>query len=127
MMKVWPSAIARVAEEVADMQKIANAEGAKITIMPWDYRFYAEKVRKAKFDLDQAELKPYFELENMIQASYWAANKLYGFTFTEVTGQGAGVRTQRPRLGSRGTANVALSACSTATISPAPASARAPG
>jgi peptidyl-dipeptidase Dcp len=106
MMKVWPSAIARVAEEVADMQQIANAEGAKFDIMPWDYRFYAEKVRKAKFDLDQAELKPYFELENMIQASYWAANKLYGFTFTEVTGKvpvfAPNVRVWEVRDGKRG-------------------------
>jgi peptidyl-dipeptidase Dcp len=106
MMKVWPSAIARVAEEVADMQKIADADGAKITIEPWDYRFYAEKVRKAKFDLDQAELKPYFELENMIQASYWAANKLYGFTFTEITGQvpvfAPNVRVWEVRDGKRG-------------------------
>jgi peptidyl-dipeptidase Dcp len=106
MMKVWPSAIARVAEEVADMQKIADAEGAKITIEPWDYRFYAEKVRKARYDLDQAELKPYFELENMIQASYWAANKLYGFTFTEVTGKvpvfAPNVRVWEVRDGKRG-------------------------
>ena len=106
MMKVWPSAIARVAEEVADMQKIADSEGAKFDIMPWDYRFYAEKVRKAKFDLDQAELKPYFELENMIQASYWAANKLYGFTFTEVTGKvpvfAPNVRVWEVRDGKRG-------------------------
>jgi peptidyl-dipeptidase Dcp len=106
MMKVWPSAIARVAEEVDDMQKVADAEGAKITIMPWDYRFYAEKVRKAKYDLDQAELKPYFELENMIQASYWAANKLYGFTFTEITGKvpvfAPNVRVWEVRDGKRG-------------------------
>jgi peptidyl-dipeptidase Dcp len=106
MMKVWPSAIARVAEEVADMQKIADSEGAKITIEPWDYRFYAEKVRKARYDLDQAELKPYFELENMIQASYWAANKLYGFTFTEVTGKvpvfAPNVRVWEVRDGKRG-------------------------
>ncbi len=87
MMRVWPAAIARVGEEVADMQKIADAEKAGITIAPWDYRFYAEKVRKARYDLDQAELKPYFALENMIEASYWAAGKLYGFTFTEVTGK----------------------------------------
>ena len=55
MMKVWPAAVARVKEEVADMQAIANADG--ITIEPWDYRFYAEKVRKAKYDLDQEAIK----------------------------------------------------------------------
>ena len=91
MMRVWPAAIARVREEVRDMQAIADADsrkgdGQKITIEPWDYRFYQEKVRKARYDLDQAELKPYFELENMIQASYWAANRLYGLEFKEITG-----------------------------------------
>ena len=63
MMRVWPAAVARVKEEVADMQKIADREGAPKTIEPWDYLYYAEKVRKAKYDLDQDELKPYFELE----------------------------------------------------------------
>jgi peptidyl-dipeptidase Dcp len=84
MMKVWPSAVARVKEEVADMQAIANAE--EITIEPWDYRFYAEKVRKAKYDLDQNEIKPYFQLDNMVAAMFDAAGRLYDFTFTENTG-----------------------------------------
>tara|TARA_R110000772_G_scaffold173328_3_gene285290 strand:+ start:780 stop:2999 length:2220 start_codon:yes stop_codon:yes gene_type:complete len=86
MMKVWPAAVARVKEEVADMQEIADAEGAGITIKPWDYRFYAEKVRKAKYDLDEAEIKPYFKLDNMVAAMFDAANKLYGMSFTENTG-----------------------------------------
>ena len=84
MMKVWPAAVARVGEEVADMQAIAN--GDEVTIAPWDYRFYAEKVRKAKYDLDQNELKPYFQLDNMVAAMFDAAGKLYGFKFTENTG-----------------------------------------
>lgn len=86
MMKVWPAAVARVKEEVADMQEVADAEGAGITIEPWDYRFYAEKVRKAKYDLDEAEVKPYFKLDNMVDAMFDAAGKLYGMTFTENTG-----------------------------------------
>ena len=86
MMRVWPAARARVAEEVADMQAIADAEGAGIKIEPWDYRYYQEKVRKSRFDLDQAELKPYFELDNIIQGSLWAANQLYGLNFEEITG-----------------------------------------
>ncbi len=86
MMKVWPAAVARVKEEVADMQAIADKEGAGITIAPWDYRFYAEKVRKAKYDLDAAEIKPYFKLDNMVDAMFDAAGKLYGMTFTENTG-----------------------------------------
>lgn len=86
MMKVWPAAVARVKEEVADMQEIADAEGAGITIEPWDYRYYAEKVRKAKYDLDEAEIKPYFKLDNMVDAMFDMAGKLYGMTFTENTG-----------------------------------------
>lgn len=86
MMRVWPAARGRVAEEVRDMQAIADKEGAGLRIEPWDYRFYQEKVRKSRFDLDQAELKPYFELDNMIQGSLWAANQLYGLNFKEITG-----------------------------------------
>ncbi len=86
MMQVWPAAVARVKEEVADMQEIADAENAGITIKPWDYRYYAEKVRKAKYDLDEAEIKPYFKLDNMVAAMFDAANKLYGMDFTENTG-----------------------------------------
>ncbi|WP_427454654.1 M3 family metallopeptidase [Litorimonas sp. WD9-15] len=86
MMQVWPAAVARVEEEVADMQAVADAEGAGITIQPWDYRFYAEKVRKAKYDLDAAEIKPYFKLDNMVDAMFDAAGKLYGMSFTENTG-----------------------------------------
>ncbi|WP_333790748.1 M3 family metallopeptidase, partial [Sphingorhabdus sp.] len=84
MMKVWPAAAARVKEEVADMQAIANADN--ITIAPWDYRFYAEKVRKAKYDLDQEAVKPYFQLDNMVAAMFDAAGKLYGMSFSENTG-----------------------------------------
>lgn len=87
MMQVWPAAVARVKEEVSDMQAIADAEGASITIAPWDYRFYAEKVRKAKYDLDQAEIKPYFQLDNMIDAMFDAAGKLYDLDFKENTGE----------------------------------------
>ncbi len=87
MMKVWPAAVARVHEEVADMQRIADGEGAKITIEPWDYLYYADKVRKAKYDLNQAELKPYFELNSMISGAFWMAGELYGLTFTEITGK----------------------------------------
>jgi len=86
MMKVWPAAVGRVKEEVADMQAIADADGANITIAPWDYRFYAEKVRKAKYDLDAAELKPYFQLDKMIEGMFDAAGRLYDLEFKENTG-----------------------------------------
>jgi peptidyl-dipeptidase Dcp len=87
MMKVWPAAVARVREEVADMQKIADKDPGKPTIEAWDYLYYAEKVRKAKYDLDQNELKPYFELSRMTQAAFWMAEQLYGLTFHEITGK----------------------------------------
>ncbi|MDX2235443.1 MAG: M3 family metallopeptidase [Hyphomonadaceae bacterium] len=87
MMRVWPAAVARVREEVRDMQAVANRErGPRITIEPWDYLYYAEKVRKERYDLDAAELKPYFELNNMIAASQWMAGKLYGLEFKEISG-----------------------------------------
>ncbi|MCW5646510.1 MAG: M3 family metallopeptidase [Sphingopyxis sp.] len=91
MMKVWPAAVARVKEEVADMQAIADAEakagkGPKITIEPWDYRFYAEKVRKAKYDLDESEVKPYFQLDKLVDGMFWAAGQLYDMGFKENTG-----------------------------------------
>ena len=86
MNRVWPAAVGRVREEVADQQALANKSGAKITIQPWDYRYYQEKVRKARYDLSQDEIKPYFSLDNIIDASYWAAGELYGLDFKEVTG-----------------------------------------
>ena len=86
MMRVWRPAVERVHEEVRDMQAIANREHAHITIEPWDYLYYAEKVRKARYDLDQNQLRPYFELNNMIQASFYMAEQLYGLHFTEITG-----------------------------------------
>lgn len=86
MMAVWPAAVARVREEVADMQALANKEGASLTIEPWDYRFYAEKVRKAKYDLDENEVKPYLQLDQMVQAAFYAAGRLYDLDFKENTG-----------------------------------------
>ncbi|MFZ9708741.1 MAG: M3 family metallopeptidase [Steroidobacteraceae bacterium] len=82
MEAVWKPAVARVREEVADMQKIADAEGAAITIEPWDYRFYAEKVRKAKYDLDTNELKPYLQLDKLREGMFYVARELFGMTFT---------------------------------------------
>jgi peptidyl-dipeptidase Dcp len=83
MMRVWPAAVARVKEEVRDQQAIA---GRSITIEPWDYRYYQEKVRQKRYNLSQEEVKPYFELNNIIDASYWAAGELYGLDFKEITG-----------------------------------------
>jgi peptidyl-dipeptidase Dcp len=86
MEAVWKPAVARVREEVADMQAIAKKSGAKITIEPWDYRYYAEKVRKAKYDLDQNDVKPYLQLEKLREGMFWVAGELFGFAFTPLTG-----------------------------------------
>ena len=85
MESVWTPAIARVKEEVADMQAIADKEGAKITIAPWDYRYYAEKVRKDRYDLDQNEVKQYLQLEKLREGMFWVAGELFGFSFTQVS------------------------------------------
>ncbi|MCB9652092.1 MAG: M3 family metallopeptidase [Deltaproteobacteria bacterium] len=87
MMRVWPAAVRRVKQEVADMSRLAKKDKLKGAIQPWDYRYYMEKVRQQKYALDQTEFKNYFELNNMIQASYFMAGKLYGYAFEEVTGQ----------------------------------------
>jgi len=84
MMQVWPAAVAREHEEVADMQAIADRERAGFRIAPWDYRYYAEKVRRAKYALDMNEVKPYLQLEKLREGMFWAAGRLYGFSFTQV-------------------------------------------
>jgi peptidyl-dipeptidase Dcp len=84
MEAVWKPAVARVHEEVADMQAIADAEGGGIKIEPWDYRFYAEKVRKAKYDLDTNALKPYLQLEKLREGMFYVAGELFGLHFRPV-------------------------------------------
>ena len=85
MLAVWPKAGARVKEEVADMQAVADREGANITIAAWDYRYYSEKVRKEKYDLDLNEVKPYMQMEKLREGMMWAAGEVYGFSFKPVT------------------------------------------
>ena len=84
METVWPAAIARVDEEVADMQAIADQNGNDITIEPWDYRFYAEKVRRAKYDLDSEEVKQYLQLDNLTDAMHYVAGRLFNYEFNSV-------------------------------------------
>jgi peptidyl-dipeptidase Dcp len=84
MEAVWPVALARVEEEVADMQAVADAEGLGITIEPWDYRYYAEKVRKVKYDIDSDEVKQYLQLDKLREAMFFVAGELFDFEFTPV-------------------------------------------
>ncbi|MEO1335532.1 MAG: M3 family metallopeptidase, partial [Myxococcota bacterium] len=85
MMRVWPAAVSRVRQEVKDMTRLARRQNRRFKVQPWDYRYYMEKVRKKRYALDQNEFKNYFELNNMIEASYYMADKLYGYAFEEVT------------------------------------------
>lgn len=81
---VWVPAVERVHEEVKDMQALADKEGAKITIEPWDYRYYAEKVRKAKYDIDENEVKQYLQLEKMREAIFYVAGELFNLGFEQI-------------------------------------------
>ena len=81
MEAVWKPAVARVREEVADMQALADREGAGIKIEPWDYRYYAEKVRAAKYDLDKSEIMPYLQLEKLREGMFYTAHELFGLEF----------------------------------------------
>jgi len=79
-----PPATARARVEAADMQKLIDAQGGGFKLQPWDWQYYSEQVRKAKYDLDESQIMPYFELNNVLQNGvFFAANKLYGLTFKE--------------------------------------------
>jgi peptidyl-dipeptidase Dcp len=84
MMSVWNPGLDLVRKEVSDMQSIANQEGKGVIIQPWDYRFYAEKVRKARFDLDQDEVKKYLQLDRLQQGMFWVAGQLFQLEFTQI-------------------------------------------
>ncbi len=107
MMRVWRAATERVRTEVADMQALANIENAAEnaaengagtragaahgaaaapSIAPWDYRYYAEKVRKAQYDIDEDEIKPYLQLDKMREAMFWAAGQVFGLAFNRLDG-----------------------------------------
>jgi len=81
LIKLWTPALERAKVERADMQKMIDKEGGNFKLAMWDWWFYAEKVRKAKYDLDEAQLKPYFTLENVREGLFYTANKLYGIKF----------------------------------------------
>jgi peptidyl-dipeptidase Dcp len=79
-----PAATARARSEAADMQKLIDAQGGGFKLQPWDWQYYAEQVRKAKYNLDETQITPYFELNNVLQNGvFYAANRLYGLTFRE--------------------------------------------
>jgi peptidyl-dipeptidase Dcp len=79
--KIWTPALKKAKEEAADMQKIIDKEGGKFKLASWDWWFYSEKVRKAKYDLDEEMLRPYFELDNVKKGIFYTAKRLYGLQF----------------------------------------------
>jgi peptidyl-dipeptidase Dcp len=80
---VWPKAKAKAAEEARALQKLARTEGGNFDLAPWDWRYYAEKERKVRYDLDEAEIRPYLQLDNMIAAAFDCASRLFGLSFEE--------------------------------------------
>lgn len=84
LMQIWTPAVNRVKEEVAEMQALANRNGDNITIEPWDYYYYAEKVRADKYALNDSEIRPYFAVDSVRNGIFGMAKRLYGVTFTEM-------------------------------------------
>ncbi|HEY6834766.1 MAG TPA: M3 family metallopeptidase [Pseudolabrys sp.] len=80
--EVWGRARAKAAAERDALQEMVTEEGGNFALAPHDWRYYAEKLRKAKYDLDEAEIKPYFQLDKMIDAAFETANRLFGLSFT---------------------------------------------
>lgn len=79
--RVWPKAVERSAEERVDLEAVARQEGMNGPVEPWDWRYYAEKVRQQRYAIDEAALKPYFQLDRMIEAAFDVASRLFGVTF----------------------------------------------
>jgi len=83
LKRLWDPALARAKAEVAEMQAIIDREGGKFKLAPWDWRYYAEKLRQEKYALDDSVLRPYFKLENVRQGIFALCEKLYGLKFIE--------------------------------------------
>ena len=116
---------ARVGEERDELQALVAAEGGNFELAPWDWRYYAEKVRKAQYDLDESEIKPYLQLDSIIEAAFDTAARLFGLTFeprSDVPVYHPDVRVWEVKARTART-----SACSSATTSRGPPSAPAPG
>ncbi len=124
--RVWAPARAGALADRDAMQALVRQEGGNFTIAPWDWRYYAEKLRKVRCDIDEATVKPYFQLHHIIEAAFYTAYKLFGLTFE----RRKDVATWHPdvrvwEVTRRRTA--ATSGCSSATISRGRPSAAAPG
>jgi peptidyl-dipeptidase Dcp len=85
LVKLWKPSLPMAKKEVVEMQKIIDREGGNFKLQPWDWWYYAEKVRKEKYNLDDNQLRPYFSLSNVRDGMFMVANKLYGISFTRRT------------------------------------------
>ena len=83
--EVWGRARAKAAAERDALQAMIAQEGGNFALAAWDWRYYAERLRKAKYDLDEAEIKPYFQLDKMVEAAFETARRLFGLSFTPVS------------------------------------------
>ncbi|MDR1407889.1 MAG: M3 family metallopeptidase [Tannerella sp.] len=84
LREVWEPALAKTKEELADMQALMKQEGVEGELQGWDWRYYNEKVMKARFEIDETAVRPYMQLEKVREGLFYVANKLYGITFTEI-------------------------------------------
>lgn len=84
LMQIWKPAVAKVADEIAEMQEVVKAEGGDFEIAPWDYYYYAEKVRKNKYNIDPDKVSEYFAVDSVLKGIFTMANRLYGLTFEEM-------------------------------------------
>ena len=82
--KVWTPGLKRAKEEAKDIQSMIDREGGKFKLASWDWWYYSEKVRKEKYDLDEEQVRPYFELTKVRDGAFAVANKLYGLTFKQL-------------------------------------------
>ena len=124
--RVWAPARASALADRDAMQALVAEEGGNFALAPWDWRYYAEKLRKRRCDLDEATIKPYFQLDRIIEAAFYTAYRLFGLSFeprTDVPVWHPDVRVWEVR----GARRRPSSACSSATISRGPPSTAAPG
>ncbi len=84
LQQVWEPALVKAKSEAADLQALMHKEGTQGELQGWDWSYYTEKVKKARFDLDENQLRPYLKLENVRNGMFWVAHKLYGITFTTI-------------------------------------------
>ena len=116
--RVWEPARAGALADRDAMQELVREEGGNFSIAPWDWRYYAEKLRKVRCDIDEATVKPYFQLHHIIEAAFYTAYKLFGLSFERRKDIAPGIPTCR--RGRCAAPTAAMSACSSATISRAP-------